>query len=148
MPRRYDGLLGAITRTSPENTIPAIELILETMEGLRTAPPEAEEVRTAIEQIVNSFVFNFETPGRIVSRTMSYLAQDLPQDWLERYLNGVRRVTADGVHDAFARHLRPAEMMILLVGDPDRIGRDAISELGPVTVLDVGQQRSAESGGP
>ena len=138
MPRRYDGLLGAITRTSPENTIPAIELILETMEGLRTAPPEAAEVRTAIEQIVNSFVFNFETPGRIVSRTMFYVAQDLPQDWLERYLNGVRRVTADGIHDAFARYLRPAEMMILIVGDPDRIGRDAIRELGPVTVLDIG----------
>ncbi len=138
MPRRYDGLLGAITRTSPENTIPAIELILETMEGLRTAPPEAAEVQTAIEQIVNSFVFNFETPGRIVSRTMFYLAQDLPQNWLERYLNGIRRVTADGIHDAFARHLRPAEMMILIVGNPDRIGRDAIRALGPVTVLDIG----------
>ncbi|HAC06225.1 MAG TPA: hypothetical protein DC060_19655 [Gemmatimonadetes bacterium] len=137
MPRRYDGLLGAITRTSPENTIPAIELILETMEGLRTAPPEAGEVQTAVERIVNGFVFNFETPGRIVSRTMFYLAQDLPSDWLERYLNGIQRVTAEGIHDAFARHLRPAEMMILIVGDPDRIGRDAIAALGPVTVLDI-----------
>ncbi len=137
MPRRYDGLLGAITRTSPENTIPAIELILETMEGLRTAPPEAGEVQTAVERIVNGFVFNFETPGRIVSRTMFYLAQDLPSDWLERYLKGIQRVTAEGIHDAFARHLRPAEMMILIVGDPDRIGRDAIAALGPVTVLDI-----------
>ncbi len=137
MPRRYDGLLGAITRTSPENTIPAIELILETMEGLRTAPPEAGEVQTAVERIVNGFVFNFETPGRIVSRTMFYLAQDLPSDWLERYLNGIQRVTAEGIHDAFARHLRPAEMMILIVGDPDRIGRDVIAALGPVTVLDI-----------
>jgi hypothetical protein len=46
-------------------------------------------------------------------------------------------VTAEGIHDAFARHLRPAEMMILIVGDPDRIGRDAIAALGPVTVLDI-----------
>jgi zinc protease len=137
-PRRYDGLLGAITRTSPENTIPAIELILETMEGLRSAPPEAGEVQTAIERVVNGFVFNFDTPGRIVSRTMFYVAQDLPQDWLERYLNGVQRVTAGGIHDAFARHLRPDEMIILIVGDPERIGRDAIEALGPVTVLEVG----------
>ena len=138
-PRCYDGLLGAITRTSPENTIPAIELILETMEGLRTAPPEPGEVQTAIERVVNSFVFNFETPGRIVSRAMFYIEQDLPQDWLERYLNGVQRVTADGIHDVFRRYLRPAEMMILIVGDPDRIGRAAIAGLGAVTVLDVGQ---------
>lgn len=137
MPRRYDGLLGAITRTRPENTIPAIELILETMEGLRAAAPEAGEVQTAIERIVNGFVFNFDTPGRIVSRTMFYVAQDLPQDWLERYLEGVRSVTAAGIHDAFVKHLRPADMMILIVGHPERIGREAIEALGPVTVLDV-----------
>jgi predicted Zn-dependent peptidase len=69
---------------------------------------------------------------------MFYVAQDLPQDWLERYLNGVQRVTAGGIHDAFARHLRPDEMIILIVGDPERIGRDAIEALGPVTVLEVG----------
>jgi zinc protease len=137
-PRRYDGLLGAITRTSPENTIPAIDLILQTMEELRAAPPEPGEIQTAIERVVNGFVFNFETPGRIVSRTMFYVAQDLPQDWLERYLNGVQRVTADGIHAAFEQHLRPAEMMILIVGDPDRIGQEALEALGPVTVLEVG----------
>ena len=30
MPRRYQGIVGAVTRTRPENTVPALEVILET----------------------------------------------------------------------------------------------------------------------
>ena len=134
-PRRYDGLVGAITRTRPENAVPAIEVILDTMDGLRVAPPMEDELRTAVDRIVNGFVFNFETPGQIVSRMMFYLAQDLPEDWLERYLRGVQQVTTSAILQAFATHLRPAEMTILIVGDPERIGPAALEALGPVTVL-------------
>jgi len=137
IPREYDGLLGAITRTRPENTVPAVEVILRTMEELRVGAPDPGEIRTAVDRIVNGFVFNFDTPGQIVSRTMFYLAQDLPTDWLERYVEGVQSVTPASVLEAFSRHLRPDEMMILIVGDPDRIGREALSSLGPLTVLEI-----------
>lgn len=136
-PRKHDGILGAITRTRPENTVPAIEVILETMEELRRAAPTEEEVGTTVDRIVNGFVFNFERPGQIVSRSMFYLAQDLPSDWLDRYWRGIQEVTPESIQQIFAQHLRPAEMIILVVGDLDRIGRDALEALGPVTVLEV-----------
>ncbi len=34
------------------------------MEEVRDEEPAAEEVQTAVDRIVNGFVFNFETPGR------------------------------------------------------------------------------------
>lgn len=136
MPRRAEGILGAITRTSPGNTVPAIEAILETMSELRREAPAEVEVRTAVDRIVNGFVFNFDSPAQIVARTMFYLAQDLPEDWLERYWRGVQEVAASDIREAFARHLHPEEMTMLVVGDPDRIGRAALASLGPVTVLD------------
>jgi zinc protease len=135
-PTRHDGIVGATTRTRPENVVRAIEAILETMGELREAPPSADEVDTTVEGIVNGFVFNFDTPGQIVSRTMYYMQQDLPDDWLERYWHGVRRVTPEGVREVFREHLRLDEMTILVVGDPARIGRDALATLGPVVVLD------------
>lgn len=137
-PRKHEGIVGAITRTRPENAVPAIDVILSTMEELRAQPPTDQEVRTAVDRIVNGFVFNFSTSSQIVSRTMFYLAQDLPQDWLERYLNGVQKVTPSSVRETFAEHLRPDDMTILIVGDPERIGWDALRRLGPVTVLDIG----------
>ena len=72
---------------------------------------------------------------------MFYLAQDLPQDWLERYVEGVQGVSANSVHNAFASHLRPEDMMILIVGDSERIGLDALREFGPVTHLEIGENR-------
>ena len=137
MPRRHDGLVGAITRTRPENAVPAIRLILATMEELTHEPPTRAELRTAVDGVVNGFVFNFEEPGQIVSRTMLYLAEDMPQDWLELYLAGIQRVEPDDVRQVLADNLRPEDMSILVVGDPERIGRVALAELGPVTVLEL-----------
>jgi predicted Zn-dependent peptidase len=134
-PREYPGLLGAVTRTQPETAVPAIDVILETMRGLRSEPPTEEELSTTIDRIVNGFVFNFETAAQIVSRTMFYLAQDLPEDWLERYLTGVQRVDSGAVADVFGAHLRPEAMTILVVGDIQRIGRDRLERFGPVVEL-------------
>ncbi len=136
MPRRYQGIVGAITRTRPENTVPALELILNIMKEMSDAPPSRDEVQTSVDQIVNGFVFNFETAGQIIARRMFYLAQDLPTDWLERYLTGVEGVTPAAVHSVLEKYLRPQDMIILVVGDPDRIGRDALATLGPVTILE------------
>jgi zinc protease len=135
-PREHDGLLGAITRTRPENAVPAIEVILGAMGELRTDPPTDGEVGTAVDQVINGFVFNFETAGQIVVRTMLYQAQELPDDWLERYSRGVQRVSPESVREVFAAQLRPEEMTILIVGDPDRIGRETLERLGPVTLLE------------
>jgi hypothetical protein len=51
-------------------------------------------------------------------------------------VEGVQEVTTDGIHTVFADHLLPAQMTILIVWDPDRLGRGAMAALGPVTVLD------------
>jgi zinc protease len=134
-PTRYDGLVGATTSTRPETAVPAIEVILKAMDEVRASPPTDAELRTAVDRVVNGWVFNFESAGQIVSRTMSYIAQDLPEDWLQKYVDGIQRVTPEDVQEVFADNLRPADMMILVIGNPDRIGRDALARLGPVTVL-------------
>jgi predicted Zn-dependent peptidase len=140
-PRTVRGVVGAVTRTRPENAVPALRLILDIMEEMRDAPPLAEEVHTSVDQIVNGFVFNFESPAQIVSRRMSFLALDLPEDWLERYLAGVQAVTPVSIQKVFREHLHPEEMTILVVGDPDRMGWDALRSLGPVTILEISARR-------
>ncbi len=137
MPRRYDGVMGATTSTRPDAAVPAIRLMLETMSEMRDAPPTEAEIRTAVDRVVNGFAFNFETPGQIVSRMMLYLAEDWPEDWLEVYARRIQEVTPDQVRRVFADHVRPDEMTIMVVGDPERIGREALAGLGPVTVLRV-----------
>jgi zinc protease len=137
MPRRNEGVVGATTSTRPEAAVAATRTILEVMEEMRITPPTVAEVRTAVDGVVNGFAFNFETPAQIVSRVMFYLAEDWPEDWLERYARGIQAVAPTQVRDVFAEQVRPGDMTILFVGDPERIGREGLASLGPVTVLQV-----------
>ncbi len=126
-----------------------IRLILDVLREMSTDPPDDTEVEDAIDRIVNGFVFNFQSSGQIVSRQMLYVTQGLPLDWLTRYLDGIRGVTADGVEAVFRKHLPPHEMdemVILVVGDPD--GFDAgLDELGTIRIGDLEEGVSGDGEG-
>ena len=146
-PERHDGLIGATTRTGSETTLPALRLILDIMEEMRTTPPGEQEVRDAIDEFVNGFVFAFESPAQIVSRSMTYEAAGLPSDWLERYVAGIQQVEPDAILDVFARHLDPARFTILVVGDAEVLrGPLEALGLGPVQVLDPDRATSSPNG--
>ncbi len=123
-PLRHEGILGALTATGAETTVEAAQLLLAILEDYRDRPPTDEEVRSAIEDLTNGYVFAFESPSQIVSRQMLYRAQGLPDRWSSRYLEGLQEVTAESVEAVVRRHLDPAGMTILTVGDPTRFGDD------------------------
>jgi zinc protease len=135
-PGEFEGIVGAVTQTKSESTVAAVRLILQTMEGMRNAPPKKEEVDHAINQIVNGFVFNFQEPSQILSRQMFYLSQGLPEDWLEQYLEGIQRVSPLAVQRVFQRHVQPQDMVILILGDPEHFDLPA-ETLGRVQIWDV-----------
>ena len=136
-PARFEGIVGATTQTKTESTIAATQLILEIMGNMADSPPAQEEGDRIVSQIVNGFVFNFQDPSQIVSRQMFYLAQGLPEDWLERYVDGIQRVRPRAIQEVFRKHVDPEEMIILIVGDPD--GFDQPPEvLGEVHIWDPG----------
>ncbi|MBI4540448.1 MAG: insulinase family protein [Gemmatimonadetes bacterium] len=116
-PLRYEGVVGALTQTKSETTVAAIRLIREIIEEMRAAPPTDHEVSVVIDDFVNGFVFNFEDPAQIVSRRMAYMAEGLPFNWLELFLDGIQKVTPPDVHGVMRRYLRPDSLTILVVGD-------------------------------
>lgn len=140
-----DGLIGAITRTRPETAVEAARLMLEEMDSVTRVAPAPDEVGRAVDEIVNGYVFNFETPFQIVARQIAFRNLRLPDNWLERYLEGIQQVTPGDVREAFATELEPSRMTILLVGDTTRFEAPA-GELGTVTVLP--DQPSSPRGSP
>jgi zinc protease len=118
-PARFEGIVGAMTQTKSESTVEVTRLMLDIIGEMSDAPPDEGEVDRIISQIVNSFVFNFQDPSQVVSRQIFYLAQELPEDWLERYVEGIQEVDPEDVQRAFRRHVRPEEMTILIVGNPE-----------------------------
>jgi zinc protease len=132
-PTRYTGIVGAMTRTRSNRTVETIETVRDVLVQARTVPPSAEEVGSAVDQLANGFVFNFEQPGQIVSRRMTYHVAGLPGDWLQRYLAGTLKVTVDDVGKVLREGLRPEDLVILVVGDPDAFDGN-LERFGPVTL--------------
>ncbi len=127
---RTERVFGAFTQTKAETTIAAAERIRETIAAMREAPPAEEEVRLAVDNIANGFVFAFENAGQIVRRQMTYRLGGLPSDWLQRYLDGIQAVTPDAVHEVVRNHLDPDNFSIVIIGDTTRFDA-APSTLGP-----------------
>lgn len=134
-PRRGPGLVGAVTRTRSEKTVSATRLLLDVIAEMSQSEPTDDEVLRTVEDFANGFVFNFQSPAQIVSRQTLYRLIDLPEDWLERYLEKIQDVSPSDVREVFRTHVHPEEMVILIVGDPDAF-EEPLEALGPVTVLE------------
>lgn len=132
---RHERIFGAFAQTRGEATIAAAEMIRETLDEARTELPGRDEVQLAIDYSVNGFVFAFENPAQVVTRQMSYRLAGLPDDWLERYLDGIQRVTPAEVRDVVRRYIDPALWTYVIVGDTT-LFQEPITKLGPALEFD------------
>jgi len=134
-PRRGQGLVGAVTQTRSETTISAIRALFDVIRDMSRTAPTPDEVLRNVQDYANGFVFNFQTPDQIVSRQTLYLLNELPDDWLERYLEGIQEVSAVDVLEVFRTHVHPEDMVVLVLGNPEGF-EESLEVLGPVTVLE------------
>jgi predicted Zn-dependent peptidase len=128
------GLFVAYGQTKAESTLRAITAIEREIQRIRTEPVTQEELRLAKDSFLNSFVFSFSNPAMIVGRQASLEYYGLPADFLERFRDGVIRVTPEEILSVAQRHLRPDALIVLAVGRPDRFDQP-LSSLGTVNVI-------------
>jgi predicted Zn-dependent peptidase len=55
---------------------------------------------------------------------MQLALYELPDDYYAQFVGRVESLTRDHVSDAMAKHLDPARLTTLIVGDPDAIAAD------------------------
>ncbi len=132
----YPGSFVAVSSTKSETTVETIRGIVEEIERIVREPVTEEELRLAKDGILNSFVFNFDGTGEIVSRLMTYDYYGYPRDFLQTYQKSVERVTAEEVQRAAAKHVHPEILVVLAVGRDDDFDAP-LSTLGEVRTIDV-----------
>jgi zinc protease len=132
----YPGSFVAASSTKSESTVETIRGILEEIERIAKEPVTEEELRLAKDGILNSFVFNFDGKGEIVSRLMTYDYYGYPRDFLQKYQKSVERVTVEDVRRAAAEHLHPESLVVLAVGRDDDFDAP-LSTLGEVRPIDI-----------
>lgn len=108
-----------VVRTAVETNVtrPAIEEILRIVREFGQSDVKADELEIARDYLVGVFPLRFETAAQVAGALGGLVALDLPDDELDRYRPGVAAVTAADVRAAANKHIRPDDLVVVVVGD-------------------------------
>ena len=143
-PRRGPGPF--VVSTAVENAVTgaAVGEIFREVEGLVEGGPTREEIEAATSYLAGVFPLRLETTGQIASRIAEMTVYDLPDDYYRTYRDRVREVTAAAAARSARRHIRPAELCTVVVGDADEVVPQLEGlGIGPVSVHDEAVEGSA-----
>ena len=77
----YPGLFIGGGQTRSDATVPFIQSVKEEITRIRTEPVSDEDLARAKDAVLNSFVFNFQSPEQALSRLIRYEYYDYPADF-------------------------------------------------------------------
>jgi len=119
-------------------TIDALSAIQEEVSKLRNLEVTDQELSTAKNTALNSFVFNFDSPAKTLNRMVAYEYWGYPADFLLKYKQAVEKVTKADVLRVAKQSLKPENFTVVAVGDPKKFAGKDLKALGmPVEKLDI-----------
>jgi predicted Zn-dependent peptidase len=134
--RRSAGPFAVRTAVQTEVTGPAISDTLGELRRIGTVPISSEELAEARDFLIGVFPLRFEVAAQVVGAISGLVVHDLPDDELDRYRPAVAALTADEVQAAGARHVRPDEASIVIVGDASAVVPQLdVAGVGPIEVV-------------
>ena len=133
----YDGLFIAGGQTQTNSTVPFVKSVISEIKKLRTQPVSEQELKDAKESILNSFVFNFQTPSQSLSRLMRYEYFDYPEDFIFEYQDKVQNTTRQDILQAAQKYIKPDKLVTLVVGNKEAMNPSLSNLTEEINVVDI-----------
>jgi zinc protease len=136
--RRGPGPFSVRTAVDTGVTAEAVaEAVREVTRFVEAGPTQAE-VEAARDYVAGVFPLRLETTGQVAGRVAELVVHGLPDDAWTRYRDEIRAIDVASASAAFARHVRPAALTVVVVGDAEQVRAPLEAlELGPVEVHDA-----------
>lgn len=132
----HPGLFIVEAATKSGSTVAATKAMLEEIERLKTEPPTVAELRSAKDQVLNSFIFNYDSREKILSEQVILAFYGYPADFLTKYRSGIEKVTSADVTRVANKYVNASKLAIVVVGKGSDFG-SPLSQLGAVSNLDI-----------
>ncbi len=132
----HPGIFYVAAATKSASTVAATKAMLEEINRLKTDPPTAAELAKAKDQLLNSFIFHYDSPDKTLNEQVVLAFYGYPSDFLEKYRSGIEKVTAADVSRVANKYIDASKLAILVVGNQSEIA-PKIDTLGKVTTLDI-----------
>lgn len=133
----HPGVFEISGSTKSFSTVETLHAIDQEVERMRTSDVSDNELKSAKDTVVNSFVFNFDTRSKTLERLIVYEYYGYPRDFIDQYAKAVQAVTKADILRAAKERLDPKSFTIVVVGNPEQFGQP-LSVLGmPVSRIDL-----------
>jgi zinc protease len=132
----HPGMVRLAMGTKSATTLESIQALDQQIDDVSKHPITEAEIKLAKDAILNSFIFNLDSPEKILRERMAYEFYGYPQDYLEKFRLGVDKVTAADVARAASKYLHKEKLAILVVGNPGEFDKP-LSSMGAVTNVDI-----------
>jgi zinc protease len=134
----HPGTFRAVVMTKSASTVDATNATLAEIAGLTSRPFTEEELARAKDNILNSFLFRYDTREKVLTERERLEFYGYPSDYLESYRAALEKVTAADLDRVAKKYIHPDKLAILVVGNGPEI-KPSLDELklGPVQPIDI-----------
>ena len=134
----HPGMFYTAASTKSETTVKTTQAMLEEIHELKTKPFTAAELASAKDQLLNSFIFRYDTKEKVLAEATELEFYGYPADFLTRYRDGIEAVKLPDLERVAKKYIDPSKLAILVVGNETQYGTPLTTlNLGPVTPLDI-----------
>ena len=132
----HPGIFYVEAATKSATTVATTQALLAEINRLKTDPPTAAEMKDAKDQVLNSFIFHYDTPAKTLQEQVTLAFYGYPADTLEKYRAGIEKVTSADVARVANKYIDASKLAIIVVGNDTQI-KPKLDTLGKVTNLDI-----------
>lgn len=133
----HPGVFRISGSTKSSSATETIEAIRKEIERIRSAEVTDDELRSAKETAINSFVFNFDTRAKTIGRLLNYEYFGYSKDFLFEYQKKIAAVTKADILRVAKKHIRPADFSYVVVADPKEFVKPLASLGLPVHMINL-----------
>jgi zinc protease len=134
----HPGTMRVEVLTKSPSTVEATKAAMAEINALTSQPFTEVELKRAKDNILNSFLFRYDTRDKVLAERVKLEFYGYPADYLETYKAALEKVTLADVTQVARKYIQPAKLAILVVGNEPEIkpGLDALG-MGAVHPVDI-----------
>ena len=107
--------------------------MLDEIGQLKTEPPTDEELRRAKDQVLNSFIFHYDSPDKTLNEQVTLAFYGYPPTSSRSTRPASKRSPLADVSRVANKYIDPSKLAILVVGNQSQFGTPLTDlKLGPV----------------
>jgi zinc protease len=133
----HPGMFRVVAGTKSPSTIQATQAMFVEIRDLKSKPFTEDELRRAKDEVLNSFIFNYDTKDKVLAEAAKLEFYGYPADFLEKYRDSVEKVTVADVERVAQKYIEPSKLAVLIVGNEKEFG-------APLTSLNMGTPHAVD----